>query len=480
MYLVLKDPENDSPEIMLFIRATSEGDVYTVNHWGMETFLLQHQRIGIAGTRMKIVYEEEEKGFLDTARYGKFVDIKMVKYEDGIKVSTGTFTVSEFEKIEGFDYYIIKDIDRCLKIENGKGSYVDRLSLATKFATKRQAQEMIDSFPDNFSGEWDICSVKWQGNRMILRRKFSYEGIWHGYENRDGEFIPHREDGPAYYSEDGKTSWIRRGKLHRREGPAQIFPGGKSYCCYLNGMLHCEDGPAKFTDWCKEYYYLGRLHRLNKPAVETRTYSVWYKNGIMHNEEGPAWECNTEKYWYFESKLHNPNGPAVWKMAMIHSKEVDEEEWWIHGVRHREDGPAKICQNGSRLWFYNGVLHRIDGPAVEINNGTLPRVYEKENLLKIDIGTKIWFQDGKRHRIGAPAYQGRDGTLKWYWNGELHRDDGPAVEKPDGTMEWWIDGIRREDDPSIKKYCEENFEWDDEEEETSLPHIKFEDLDEWN
>ena len=39
------------------------------------------------------------------------------------------------------------------------------------------------------------------------------------------------------------------------------------------------------------------------------------------------------------------------------------------GVLHREEGPAIIWPNGTKLWYQNGDLHRTDGPAVEWSDG---------------------------------------------------------------------------------------------------------------
>ena len=39
------------------------------------------------------------------------------------------------------------------------------------------------------------------------------------------------------------------------------------------------------------------------------------------------------------------------------------------GQLHREDGPAREWDNGSKEWCINGKLHREDGPAVEWHGG---------------------------------------------------------------------------------------------------------------
>jgi hypothetical protein len=76
------------------------------------------------------------------------------------------------------------------------------------------------------------------------------------------------------------------------------------------------------------------------------------------------------------------------------------KEWRLHGIKHREDGPAMESANGDKFWYHHGALHREDGPAIENANG------------------------GKQ----------------WLLHGIMHREDGPAVEYADGNKAWWLHG----------------------------------------
>jgi hypothetical protein len=40
------------------------------------------------------------------------------------------------------------------------------------------------------------------------------------------------------------------------------------------------------------------------------------------------------------------------------------QAWYLHGRRHRADGPAVIWPDGHREWWQHGQYHRADGPAV--------------------------------------------------------------------------------------------------------------------
>jgi hypothetical protein len=59
--------------------------------------------------------------------------------------------------------------------------------------------------------------------------------------------------------------------------------------------------------------------------------------------------------------LHNEDGPSIfYKNKFI--------EYYSHGLRHREVGPASFNQY-MKYWFFKGRLHRKDGPAIERVNG---------------------------------------------------------------------------------------------------------------
>lgn len=80
-------------------------------------------------------------------------------------------------------------------------------------------------------------------------------------------------------------------------------------------------------------------------------------------------------------------------------------------------------EDGSVAYTHNGLWHREDGPAV------------------IDAeGTKMWFRHGERHREDGPAQEYADGSRHWFQNDVLHRDRGAAIEEPNGTRHWYHHG----------------------------------------
>ena len=65
----------------------------------------------------------------------------------------------------------------------------------------------------------------------------------------------------------------------------------------------------------------------------------------------------------------------------------------------------------------------------------------KYNIVTSSQGTRRYFNNANQlHREDGPAIISPNGTKLWYQNGSLHRTDGPAIIWCDGAKEWWIDG----------------------------------------
>jgi hypothetical protein len=66
-------------------------------------------------------------------------------------------------------------------------------------------------------------------------------------------------------------------------------------------------------------------------------------------------------------------GPAV--TYFYGDGTVEEEQWWWHGLRHRDGGkPAIVRHHGDgevwdQKWFRFGRCHRRDGPAMSYDSG---------------------------------------------------------------------------------------------------------------
>ena len=127
----------------------------------------------------------------------------------------------------------------------------------------------------------------------------------------------------------------------------------------------------------------------------------------------------------FFARSLNPSIRTDYRITFGHSVTITKHliEWYRNGKRHREDGPAIECANGTKEWYLNGKRHREDGPAIEYSDGA-----------------KYWYLNGELHREDGPAVEYSNGTKEWYQNGKYHRDDGPAIEYIDGSKYWYRNG----------------------------------------
>jgi len=125
---------------------------------------------------------------------------------------------------------------------------------------------------------------------------------------------------------------------------------------YVNGKLHCIDGPAVQT-----WFIIN-----DEPVLSTE---VWYENGLLHCVDGPAyqeWSLNGEPLIWGQVDVPQPEGNVFLRL----------EEWYLNGKRHRDDGPAlqqwRLVDGVVFLvredWFWNDVHHRTDGPAFQAWN----------------------------------------------------------------------------------------------------------------
>jgi len=77
---------------------------------------------------------------------------------------------------------------------------------------------------------------------------------------------------------DGTQYWYKNSKVHREDGPAEIWLDGTQWW-YKNGKLHREDGPAVIYDNGTQYW-------LNDKYYSRKDY--WcelYKRGIITEQE---------------------------------------------------------------------------------------------------------------------------------------------------------------------------------------------------
>lgn len=135
---------------------------------------------------------------------------------------------------------------------------------------------------------------------------------------------------------------------------------------------------------------------------------------------------------YLNNVLHSFDGkPAVIKYD--NNGLVIQEEWYNHGVQHRDNEPAFIQYVKDKIvckkYFKNGLLHNDNEPA-EINY----KVHYRGGAYIIKLYSESWYKNGKLHRDGDnPAFKRYSNnyvdspTLEIYYkNGIITREKKPA------------------------------------------------------
>jgi hypothetical protein len=211
---------------------------------------------------------------------------------------------------------------------------------------------------------------------------------------------------PAIKYNNGSAMYYRRGKLHRRDGPALIYTGrcGAKSTIVKTILKYMHAVP----DTVELYFIDGKLHREDGPAViiNNNTY-IYYILGCRHREDGPAYIAE------------------------------DVKKYYIGGELHRGDGPAVMYQDGSYEYYYGNKLHREGGPAVFYTAKileTMPHVatnITKEYGINIDYNAGVtmiaYMRNGALHRDNSPALIFSDGSILYCKYGIKHRVDGPAI-----------------------------------------------------
>lgn len=270
----------------------------------------------------------------------------------------------------------------------------------------------------------------------------------------------HNEDGPAVILKDGTWEYWNNGKRHNIDGPA-IYNFNTKVSIYIkNGKVnpvintwspnngekrvivdhdviinaitrtksllekledveefHIEASNKKYN-----YYYKGMLHRCSccsplltdGPAEHTEDGSkYYYMHGVKHREDGPAIYDNVTKQtiWYFMGMMHREDGPA--KIFYSDNKEICHNMWYKYGVLHNDKEAAYIKFNvlsrdiTSIYYYKDGLLHKEDGPAMIINMN--------------DREYKWWYQNGEFHNLNGPAYD--EEVTCWAINGVMYSED---------------------------------------------------------
>ena len=222
-------------------------------------------------------------------------------------------------------------------------------------------------------GEWWTDGVFVRAEKTICGpTEFGWESRLGGKLHRIGEAALFH---PAYRNPHKCSSneWYRDGLRHRIGAPAIEYENG-DYECYVDGELHCDDGPALLYHHERDKYFRvtsygetkwavhGKYHRVDGPAIIVGTSNgnceTWYVDGLGHREDGPSYRNGTGSVqeWRIRGKFHRIGGPA----DIDHSGEDHHyDAWYTNGQMDREDGPAYHYYGDDHRKAYD--LYYLDG-----------------------------------------------------------------------------------------------------------------------
>lgn len=124
----------------------------------------------------------------------------------------------------------------------------------------------------------------------------------------------------------------------------------------------------KLTQRASNQYYQPRLEQRDTPeGIISRLSAdtpVRYTHPVIKNNSD---EETISREIIFKGLLHWNNGPARIFFTRKNRK-IIQENWFVHGSRHRNLGPAVISYDSEgtpvlKVWWQRGKRHRIDGPA---------------------------------------------------------------------------------------------------------------------
>ena len=147
-------------------------------------------------------------------------------------------------------------------------------------------------------------TINWKDFSMeIDQRDFSFE-FFHAFKSEIDwrSLVAHTymttEFAQEFHEYIGCKSWWEHGKIHRKDGPAMLWPSGTEKWFY-KGRKHRKDGPAITYSTGGEVWYLdGRCHRDgNLPAyTHADGYKQWRYRGMFITEAPKV--TPTERHQY--------------------------------------------------------------------------------------------------------------------------------------------------------------------------------------
>jgi hypothetical protein len=177
--------------------------------------------------------------------------------------------------------------------------------------------------------------------------------------------------------------------------------------------------------WVHDMRYTCKTSNITYPQ-----YINQYVEGRLHCEDGPAcvriMDINPNK------SLFRTSINYIKRLIFNYNELKDQTtcvKYYINGELHRDDGPAVIFF-GSYIYFKHGIIHRDDGPAIFILANDIQREYwwvlfcSNIHFTYKDAVQIIEYNNGYNYKM--PAILKYFGHI-WVQNGKLYRSDGFAV-----------------------------------------------------
>lgn len=297
-------------------------------------------------------------------------------------------------------------------------------------------------------------------------------------------------DEPSFVSRDaslGRKDWHKNGKRHRKTGPAVVNKSTNEEFYYLDGVSFKketwenklrqqeETNTQEPTSSENQEENPDRIKYKKVKSVEAAYHDKTFTGAVI-DEEGKI-------AFLKEGKYHREDGPAF--LNPKRNNRSIYEGWWLNGVQHNLNGPARVNNDGSNSYYINGNWIRKENFAKEVakhkeSHPEFISIQERnEREASMESHKKV---ESYAHFDGIETFTGSVidaiGLVCYYKNGKKHREDGPAFINTKNNPDWvpssfYCDGVRygtlENDDwkQAVKKYQEENKKLDEKWEEFS-------------
>lgn len=290
-------------------------------------------------------------------------------------------------------------------------------------------------------------------------------------------------DQPSFVSREaslGKKVWHKNGKRHRKTGPAVVVKSTNEELYYLDGVSYKketwenklrqqeETNTQEPTSSENEEENPDRIKYKKVKSVEAAYHDKTFTGAVI-DEEG-------KMAFLKEGKYHREDGPAF--LNPKRNKFSIYEGWWLNGVQHNLNGPARVNNDGSSSYYINGNWFRKEDFAKEVAKYkeshpefiSIQERNEREASMESHKRVENYAEFSGIGTFTGSVIDDR-GLVCYYKNGKKHREDGPAFINTKNDSNWvptnyYCNGQYYGGDifrwkEAVKKYQEENKKLDE-------------------